>query len=231
MKNVIQFLGQLAENNTREWFQANKPLYLEAKATYDDFAARLLARIAAFDPEIEGVTLKESLFRIYRDTRFTADKRPYKTHMGAFMARGGKTAARGGYYLHVEPGNSLLAGGIWCPDSTLLKALRRDVFDNVEEFEAIVRAPEFLRHYHMDDGYKLKRVPPPFPVSAPAAEWTKLKSYTAWSGITDDFFDAPDALEQAADRLQLLLPFNQFLNYTVDESARVFTNTSSLFRR
>jgi uncharacterized protein (TIGR02453 family) len=120
----------------------------------------------------------------------------------------------------VEPGHSLFAGGIWCPDAALLKALRRDVFYNVEEFEGLVNAPDFARHFQMDDDYKLKKVPAPFPADSPAAEWTKHKSYTAWGGVPDTFFDGDDAVQRAAQRMELLLPFNRFLNYTVDESTQ-----------
>jgi uncharacterized protein (TIGR02453 family) len=220
MKEVFQFLSELKENNNREWFHANKARYAAAKATYDEFVGRLIGEIAAFDPEIEGLAVKDCLFRIYRDVRFSGDKRPYKTHMGAFMARGGKMAPRGGYYLHVEPGNALLAGGIWCPDPALLKALRRDVFDNVEEFESIVHDPAFALHFRVDDDNTLQKVPSPFPREAPASRWVKYKSYTASSLLPGDFFDGDDAVQRVAARLKLLLPFNRFLNYTVDETMR-----------
>ncbi|MDR2131432.1 MAG: DUF2461 domain-containing protein [Odoribacteraceae bacterium] len=220
MKQVFQFLSDLKENNDRTWFHANKARYMEARAIYEEFTGRLIALLALADPEIEGVELKDCLFRIYRDTRFSKDKIPYKTHMGAFIARGGRMAARGGYYLHVEPGNSLFAGGIWCPDTPLLKALRQDIFDNVEEFEAILRAPGFAHRYALDEESKLQRVPAPFPADSPAAAWTKYKRYTAACGVPDDFFDGDDAVERCADRLLLLHPFNRFLNYTVDETMR-----------
>jgi hypothetical protein len=102
----------------------------------------------------------------------------------------------------------------------LLKALRRDVFYNVEEFEGIVNAPGFARHFQMDDEYMLKKVPAPFPADSPAAKWTKHKSYTAWGGVPDAFFDGADAVQRAARQMESLLPFNRFLNYTVDESTR-----------
>jgi uncharacterized protein (TIGR02453 family) len=221
MKQVYQFLSELKENNDRAWFQANKPRYLEAKATYEAFTREVIAGIAAFDPGIAGVEVKECVFRIYRDARFSNDKRPYKTHMGAFITRGGRTAPRGGYYLHVEPGNSLFAGGIWCPGSgALLKALRQDVFGSFEEFESIVYAPAFARHFRMDKEWTLKRVPLPFPPDAPGAGWTKLKSYTASNGVPDDFFEGAGAVQRTVERLELLYPLNRFLNYTVDESTR-----------
>ncbi|MDR2414777.1 MAG: DUF2461 domain-containing protein [Odoribacteraceae bacterium] len=220
MKQLLQFLGELKEHNEREWFQANKQRYRETRATFEAFTGKLIDRVTAFDPGIAGASVKECVFRVYRDTRFSPDKRPYKTHAGAFITRGGKNMPRGGYYLHVEPGNSLLAGGIWCPDAALLRALRRDVYDNIEEFLSIIRDPAFALHYALDDGYMLKRVPYPFPPDDPAAAWTRYKSYTAARFIPDALFEAADAVEQCADMLRPLYPFNQFLNYTVDESTR-----------
>ena len=219
MKRVIQFLEELKDNNNREWFQANKKRYQEVKAIYESYVGEVIRGIARVDAEIEGVEVKDTVFRIYRDVRFSSDKSPYKAHMGAFIVRGGKTNPRGGYYLHVEPGNSLFAGGIWCPEGTLLKALRQDVFDNVEEFKSILQDPAFSGYYTLD-GEELARVPPSFPKDSPDAWCTKYKSYTVTSKVPDSFFDQPDALQQSIARLVLLQPFNRFLNYTVDETLR-----------
>lgn len=217
MKQLFLFLKQLEENNNREWFQENKNRYLAAKKTYEDFIGEIIQGISSFDTDIAGVQVKDTVFRIYRDVRFSHDKQPYKTHMGAFIARGGKMNPRGGYYVHIQPGQSLFAGGIWCPDATLLKALRQDVFDNIEEFKSIIEDPAFARYYAMD-GDKLKKVPAPFPKDSPHAEWVKFKSYTAVSYVTDDLFYEIDAVKRCVERLKLLMPLNRFLNYTVDES-------------
>lgn len=90
MKEVLSFLSDLKENNNREWFQANKSRYLKIKAIHEEFIRELIQEIAEFDPEIDGLLVKDCIFRIYRDTRFAADKTPYKTHIGAFMVKGGK---------------------------------------------------------------------------------------------------------------------------------------------
>ncbi len=217
MKNVFRFLRELEENNNREWFNDNKPKYLEAKATYEEFIGRIISGLGIIDPEIAGVQVKDCVFRIYRDTRFTHDKKPYKTHMGAFIARGGKMNPRGGYYVHAEPGNSLFSGGIWCPDTALLKALHQDIFDNIDEFRAIIEEPAFARYYTLD-GEKSARVPKPFPADFQYAEWIKLKRYTPASYVPEEFFYSNDAITNSIERLRLLIPLNRFLNYTVDES-------------
>jgi len=217
MKELFRFLKELDQNNNREWFNANKEWYLKSKATYESFVGEIINGLSSFDPEIAGVQVKDSVFRIYRDVRFSTDKSPYKTHMGAFIARGGKMSARGGYYVHIEPGGSLFAGGIWCPDATLLKALRQDIFANVDEFTALLNDPEFSRHFSMD-GEKLKKVPAPFPKDDPASEWVKYKSYTPVNMVPDEFYFNGDPVKKSLERLRLLLPFNKFLNFTVDEA-------------
>lgn len=217
MKRVYQFLGDLKENNERAWFQEHRKEYLEAKEVFEALVVRVIAGIAEFDPEIAGLEVKDVTYRIYRDLRFSSDKTPYKTHMGAYMVKGGKKNPGAGYYLHIEPGNSLLSGGIWCPEPALLKALRRDVYDNIEEFLSIIKHPDFAAWYALD-GEKLVKVPAPFPKDSPAGEWVKYKSYTATTMLPDQLLEQEDALERILERFRPLIPFNRFLNYTLDVS-------------
>jgi uncharacterized protein (TIGR02453 family) len=217
MKQVYEFLKELELNNNRVWFNDNKSRYLEAKAIYETFVAEVIEGLGKIDPEIINVQVKQSVFQIYKDTRFSHDKSPYKTHMGAFISKGGKQSARGGYYVHVQPGRSLLSGGLWCPDKEILKVLRQDVFDNAEEFKAILNNPGFSKYFSLDnDPDKLKKVPAPFPKDSPDAEYVKYKRYTATSIVEDDFFTGPDVAFKTIDRLKLLMPLNSFLNYAVD---------------
>jgi uncharacterized protein (TIGR02453 family) len=138
MKEVLQFLRELEVNNNRAWFEENKKRYLAVKALHEAFVAELIHGVGLFDPEVAGLEVKDTVFRIYRDVRFSPDKSPYKTHIGAYLARGGRKSPRGGYYVHLEPGHSFFSGGIWCPEAPLLRALREDVFNSVEEFKAII---------------------------------------------------------------------------------------------
>ncbi len=217
MKLVYDFLKELELNNNRVWFHDNKGRYLEAKATYEEFLSKVINGLGEVDPEIRNVQVKQSVFQIYKDTRFSHDKSPYKTHMGAFISKGGKMSARGGYYVHVQPGQNLLSGGIWCPDKALLKTLRQEIFSNADEFKAILGNPSFAEYFSLDDDAdKLKKVPAPFPKDSPEAEFTKYKRYTATSHVEDDFFLQDDSLEKTVNRLLLLLPFNSFLNYAFD---------------
>ena len=96
MKTVIEFLDDLARNNDRDWFEAHRDRYVEAKRRFDEFAERYLAAVATFDPSVAGLALKDATYRIYRDTRFSADKSPYKTYMGVFACPRGKSRAMRG---------------------------------------------------------------------------------------------------------------------------------------
>ena len=212
MIELINFLKALKQNNNREWFQDNKDKYLSAKSFFEDFIEKIIQGISAFDIDIAGIKTKECIFRIYRDTRFAHDKTPYKTHFGAFMVKGGKTNPRGGYYVHIEPDNALLSGGIWCTTPAILKSLRNEIFNNAEEFLAIVENPELTRFYVHEDA-KLKKVPPPFPSDKPVSEWLKNKHFTPVSYVPVEFFTNNDAVEKTVERLKLLYPLNRFINY------------------
>jgi len=217
MEEVFDFLKELNRNNNRTWFHDNKDKYQRAKKGFENFINQLIPDIGRFDPDIVGIEAKDCIFRIYRDTRFSHDKTPYKNHMGAFIVKGGKMNPRGGYYVHIEPGESLFAGGIWNLETSLLKALRKDIYDNMEEFKSIVEDPAFSKHYRMSREEMLKKVPSPFPADCPDGEWLKFKKYVVLNNVPDSFFTGDDVLERSIERLKLLFPLNRFLNYTIDE--------------
>ncbi len=220
MNDVLQFIRDLIRNNDRAWFQENKPRYDAVRKQHEVFVKELIQALGMFDAEMLGLEVRDTVFRIYRDTRFSQDKTPYKNHIGAYMAKGGRKSPRAGYYLHLEPDNCFLAGGIWCPEPALLKALREDVFNNVDEFKAILNEPMFKEHFVLSQDEVLKNVPRGYPKDAPNSEWVKYKSYTAIGKLSESFFEGSDVLARTVERLSLLTPLNHFLNATVDESMR-----------
>ena len=134
MKSVIDFLVGLRSDNSKEWFDAHKAEYKAAKAEFEDFTAQLIDGIAGFDPSVRGLAVKDCTYRIYRDIRFSNDKTPYKTHMGAYICRGGKKSGNAGYYFHVEPagdggmiGGHLLTAGLYMPEPEVLRSVREDI--------------------------------------------------------------------------------------------------------
>jgi uncharacterized protein (TIGR02453 family) len=215
---LFQFLRELRENNHREWFQANRKRYDALLKEYTGQLQQLIDRIAAFDPDIAGLEAKSCIFRIYRDIRFSPDKTPYKTHFGAYIAaHGGKASPYAGYYLHLEPDNAFLSGGVWCPQPPLLKKLRQDIYDSMDEFLEIIENKCFKTLYPALDGETLKRMPAGFPTDCVRDDILRHKDFTVSSTRPDAFFCTDDWMERTAEDFRILQPFNHFLNYSVSE--------------
>lgn len=132
---IFQFLKDLAANNNREWFQGHKDEYLKAQKEFEELLTAIIARISLFDESIVGIQAKDCTYRIYRDTRFSSDKTPYKIHLGGYINARGKKSEHCGYYVHIEPDNCMLAGGSWCLEPKVLKAVRQSVYDNIERIQ------------------------------------------------------------------------------------------------
>ena len=214
---ILQFLEELKQNNNRAWFQDNKERYDALRQGFIDEVQELIGRISLFDPEVAGLEAKDCLFRIYRDIRFSPDKTPYKIHFAAYIAQGGRSSERSGYYIHLEPGNCMLSGGVWCPPPALLKKLRQDIYDHIEEFAAILEDSVFKTTFPVLEGEMLKRMPAGYPADSPYDYILKHKDFSVVAVKPDSFFCKKGWIEQAVDCYKLLLPFNRFLNYTVDD--------------
>jgi len=217
MKKILRFLTDLKGNNNREWFQANKGQYQEALDRFRNVTGKVISGIRALDPELPDMEAKDCIFRIYRDVRFSADKSPYKTRFGAIISEGGRKMAFAGYYFHIEPGASIIGGGIYRPESPILKKVRKDIFENPEEFEAIISNKGFLATFGGLQGEKLKNPPRGYPQKASSIEWLKYKSYTVFKNYTDKEVCAPDFLDNVIDGFSKMIPMIHFLNYAIRE--------------
>lgn len=217
MKEILDFLTELAANNNREWFNANKPRYLAVKEKVEQLTERLIAAISAFDPEVSLLTPADCLYRIYRDTRFSEDKTPYKTHIGIYICPpyGKRNPDRCGYYLHLEPGNCLVAGGAWCPEAAALKRIRTDIYENVEEYLSIINAPEFRKYYTEVGEDLLKTAPKGFPKDWEYVALLRPRSYTVGVGVSDAVMCGKNMEKVVLERMKVLKPFNDFLNYAI----------------
>jgi uncharacterized protein (TIGR02453 family) len=217
--NILQFLEELKINNNREWFAENKARYDVVRADFEKLSKELILEISSFDEEIKRVEVKDCVFRIYRDTRFSKDKTPYKTHFGVFVATaGGRKSQRGGYYLHLDPDGCFIAVGVWCPQPDLLKALRQSVYDNMDELNEIRHNAEFSQYFNdFYDEDKLKTVPRGFPKDFPDAELLKLKHYMVEYKLDEKIMKGDNFIQQIAEVAKCAYPLNRFLNYTVDE--------------
>ena len=218
IKDILAFLKELKENNNREWFAEHKATYTHLKAGYEELVDELIGRIALWDEEVRNLKAKDCVYRIYRDVRFSPDKSPYKTHFGAYICGfRGRNSGRCGYYVHIEPGRSLLGGGCYCPEPALLKRLRQDIYDNIEEFTGFIRVPEFVAEFpEIDPDGKLKKVPAPFPADFPEADLLKHKHYDVCSLKSDAWFESEDVVDKVDNVFQKMYKFNRFLNYTID---------------
>ncbi len=178
-KEGIEFLKRLKKNNNRPWFEKHKSEYeTTVKLPMQSLIVALQPHFAKFAPEYE-LHPKRSLFRIYRDTRFSKDKTPYKTHVAAHAALRGKPKGLGasGYYLHIEPGEVYFGAGVYMPESDQLKKIRKAVAIMSDEFLAVVNGKRFNKMFSKLEGEKLQRVPVGYEANHPMAEWLKHKHF------------------------------------------------------
>lgn len=209
--STLQFLNTLQKNNHREWFNDHKELYIHAQADVLSFVENLIQNISLFDEEILKIEPKKALFRIYRDTRFSKDKTPYKNHFGVSLGMGkGKKIA--GYYLHIEPGKSFLAGGIYQPDSAILKELRQEISSNGKEFLKILENQDFRNNFRgLSTEQKLQRVPSGFDKEDSMAEYLKLKQFVVLHPISDELLLMENASQKIAKIFETIKPLNDFI--------------------
>ncbi|MBP1663611.1 MAG: hypothetical protein H6Q19_751 [Bacteroidetes bacterium] len=220
MKNILDFLSELKEHNDRAWFNEHKADYGLARSDFEQICNALILKIGVFDEDIKHVDVKDCIFRIYRDIRFSNDKTPYKTHFGAFLASaGGRKSNRGGYYLHLDPAGSFLSVGVWCPPPAVLKAIRQSIYYNIEEFNEIRSDKDFIRlfknSFYEED--KLKTVPQGFSKDFKDAELLKLKHFLVSYDLDQNMLFSDDFVSEIASIAEKSYPFIRFLNYTVDE--------------
>lgn len=226
MEEILAFLSELAVNNNREWFEANRSRYETCRKCFAAFTEEYLRGLGEMDSQLSALEPKDCIWRIYRDVRFSHDKRPYKEWFGAFPAApapgrpgtGGRKSMRGGYYIHIQPGHCLFAGGIWCPTGDLLKALRQEVYANYEEVEAIMGSRSWKRYFgDFDTDWMLKKAPAGFPPDFVHIDWLKRKAFTFSTPLTDEQVCRRDFVKLALDIARAAKPMNDFLNYTFEE--------------
>jgi uncharacterized protein (TIGR02453 family) len=220
-KETFRFLQQLKGNNDKVWFDANRSLYTKLRKEFEDFLEIVITEISQFDREASQTTAKASIFRINRDIRFSNDKVPYKTNFGAFVAKGGRKGINSGYYIHIEPGECFLAGGIYMPSAPMLKAIRDEIYENIDEFKDILHAPAFVKHFGDRIGEeKLKSAPRGYPKDFADMDYLKYKSYTVLKSEPDSTYQKDTFIKEVKEVFRAMAPFNQFLNRAVEEVER-----------
>ncbi len=228
MRDTLHFLAELAVNNNKVWFDEHRDWYQACRERFIAFSTEYIRRLSEMDPALAVLQPKDCIWRINRDIRFSADKRPYKEWFGCFPAAGvpgkpktwGKKSMRGGYYVHIQPGQCMFAGGIWDPGKELLAALRREIEANYEEVEAIMGSKTWKKYFGQDFDYMwgaLKKVPAGFDPNFVHADWLKHKTYTFSTPLTDKEVSAPDFIDRITEIAAAGKPMNDFLNYTFEE--------------
>ena len=189
IRDLTQFLAELAENNNRAWFVMNKPRYDILRAEFLELVTALIADISKFDPAVAGCNPKKALFRINRDMRFSKEKIPYKTHFSAAInASGLKKPSQGGgatYYFHIDQtGTLLIAGGEWMPPAERLRAIREHVIADAAGFSKLLKNKKLKESYgDLQQEGKLTRPPKGFDADVPHLEYIKLKSFIVWKEV------------------------------------------------
>lgn len=219
MKSIFKFLRLIRDNNNREWFAANKSIYLSAQAKANNFAESLIAAVATIDAAAGNLTVKDCTYRIYRDTRFSADKTPYKTHIGIFINPPfGKKTNSAGYYVHLEPDNCFICAGTVCLETPIIKAIRKSIFDNISDYRDIVENPEFRSLFTSIGDNLLKTAPKGFDKNWEYIDYLRPKDFIAIGHVNDNFFfDESSLIDRIMPYLKQAKRFNDFLNFTIDD--------------
>lgn len=209
-KDTFNFLKNLKENNNKDWFDANKSDYLKQQEVMISFADELLQRLNLHDV-IETISGKKSLHRIYRDTRFSKEKIPYKNNWSGGFTRATKER-RGGYYFHIEPGNTFVAGGFFGPNAEDLKRVRDDISRDSSELRAILKSKEFKNTFGELQGEQLKTTPKGFNADDKAIDLLRFKQFLLIKKFTDKEVLAPKFIDEVNATFKNMLPFFDYMS-------------------
>lgn len=234
-QRILQYLRDIAANNNREWFHANKAEYDIVRKDFNDSIAQAIGRITDFDDSIAHIAVKDTVYRFNRDTRFSPDKSPYKRHLGAYICAHGKKALHGGYYIHLEPGNCMLAvGSYWLP-TNILTSCRNEIMANIEQWRKIVENRNFVKLFGRPEDVRqgdsemwpvspkgfgithLKSAPAGFPRDYEFIQYLRMKDYCCWRIVPDTFFEGDGWLDEAVKVFKAAKPMMDFVNNVIDD--------------
>ena len=212
---TLKFLKDLKKNNNKPWFEVHRKEYESAKIDFAAFIQNVIDKHSKSDPTIKSLVAKDCMFRINRDVRFSKDKSPYKTNMGAYINRGGKKSVFAGYYFHCEPGQSFVGGGLWMPMPPELNKVRQEIDYNLDTFKKIITSKKFKAVYKdlsHDAEYVLRRVPKGYEPTNPAAEYLKMKSFVSMASLKDPDLTSKDLVKKTTTAFEALQPLIDFIN-------------------
>ncbi len=218
-KSTLQFLRSLQKNNDKSWFDANRPAYEQAKENIDQLAGEMIKSIAGFQPGVGHLLPKQCTFRINRDVRFSKNKMPYKNNMAIYINEGGKKSDKAGFYMHIQPGASFIAGGVWGPPAPVLAKVRQEIDYNLAEWKKIISAASFKKYFPegINKNDSLVRPPKGYDEDNKAIEFLKLKSFIASTTFTDAEVTDKDFGKKATTAFKAMQPMVNFINRSMDE--------------
>ncbi len=217
--STIKFLKDLKKNNTKEWFDKNRKTYEAAKEDFAQLVDTVIQQFGKKDTSIATLTAKDCMFRINRDVRFSKDKSPYKSNMGASFSKGGKKVIAAGYYFHCEPGQAFVGGGLWMPDADVVKKVRQEIDYSFDVFSKIIKNKKFVAQYkglEISDETSLTREPKGYEKDNPAIQFIKLKSWLAVTSLTDADLIDKNLTKKIVTSFEALQPLIEFLNRGIE---------------
>jgi uncharacterized protein (TIGR02453 family) len=229
---IFKFLKDVAANNNRPWFAEHKEQYLAAKAEFERGVEQAINALGAMDESVAHLTVKDCVYRFYRDTRFSPDKSPYKRHFGAYISAHGRKGLHAGYYIHLQPGHSLIAvGAFWLP-TNILTSVRNEIMGNIDEWRHCVESGEFIHLFGYPNASEwsddapapkgfgiscLKKAPKDFPKDYEFLSYLKMKDYCAWHCVPDDFYRGEHWTEELVKIAKVAKPMMDFTNNVIDD--------------
>jgi uncharacterized protein (TIGR02453 family) len=211
---TLKFLKDLQKNNNKPWFDDNRKQYETARLDFYGIVEKLIPAIAKFDDPIGGLTVKETVFRINRDVRFSKDKSPYKNNMACYFNQAGKNGLGAGYYLHIQPGKSFAAGGIWVPEPAVLAGIRQEIDYNFTDWKKIIENKVFKKTFAtgITSSDTLMRPPKGYNENNPAIEFLKMKSFIVRKNFADAGLQDKNFVTEVAKTFNTMKPLIDFLN-------------------
>ncbi len=216
--STLRFLKSLKKNNNKPWFESNKASYFSAKEDIEQFVQSVIDGFGKTDAGIALLRPKDCTFRIYRDVRFSKNKTPYKSNMGAYFNKGGKKAFTAGYYFHCEPGGNRIGGGLWQPMPPELNKTRQEIDYNFDQWKKIINRPNFRKLFPngVDGLESLTRPPKGYDDQNPAIEYLKMKNFIVMRTLTDAELQSKSLVKEVVKIFGAMKEFIDFLNGAID---------------
>jgi uncharacterized protein (TIGR02453 family) len=214
---LFNFLNRLKNNNSKVWFDENRSEYQDYRDEFIVFITEILVELTKIDTRFGSLNPSKCIFRINRDIRFSKNKDPYKTNFGMNLNLTGKKEEFCGFYLHLEPGSSFFAGGMYLPQTKNLQSIRQEIDYNAIDFKGIVEEKKFVSKFGIISGEKLIRPPKGYDADNEMIEYLKMKSFIAESKLIDSELNSSFLKEQILNDAKLIMPLNDFLLRAINQ--------------